>query len=188
LIATNFDYKAFTDERHTVGKKAGYQHLWLEAEAKNFKQKMVKNGQNTEGVATVTFLTGNRYYSISTTADTAIEILFTRIGANDPNFNLRNEAGFLIRKKAQNQVFASIIEPHGNYDGKNENSTISESQVERLTVLQDDEKSTVVAVRFKKGKDYLLCLANDTADKTAAHSVVVEGKTISWTGAFSWKN
>jgi oligo-alginate lyase len=182
LIATNFDYKAFTDSRKPVGKKAGYQHLWLEA-ARNPTSQL----RNTEGVATVTFLTGNRYYSVSTTADTATEILFTRIGANDPNFNLRNETGFIIRKKAQNQVFASIIEAHGSYDGKNENSTTSESQVERLTVLQDDEKSTVVAVRFKKGKDWLLCVANDTADKMAVHSVNIEGRAFSWTGVFSWK-
>jgi oligo-alginate lyase len=206
LIATNFEYKAFTDTRKPVGKKAGYQHLWLEAQGRiggstqNVKPKTqnsknteggIRNPKpetrNTEGVATVTFLTGNRYYSISTTADTATEILLTRIGANDPNFNLRNEAGFIIRKKAQNQVFASVIEPHGNYDGKNENSTISESQIERLEVLKDDEKSTIVALRFKKGKDYLLCLANDTADKTVVHSVEVEGKIVSWTGVFSWQ-
>jgi hypothetical protein len=188
LIATNFDYKAFTDERHAVGKKAGYQHLWLEAETKKFKQKVVKNAQNTEGVATVTFLTGNRYYSVSTTADSATEVLLTRLGANDPNFNLRNEVGFIIRKKAQNMVFASVIEPHGSYDGKNENSTISESQIERLEVLQDDAQATVVALRFRKGKDNILCIANDSADKTAAHSVTINGQVINWTGAYLWKS
>jgi oligo-alginate lyase len=186
LIATNFDYKAYTETRQTVGKKSGYQHLWLEAEAKTVKLKTAKKAVHTEGSPSVTFLTGNRYYSVTTTADSATSILFTRLGANDPNFNLRNEAGFLIRKKTQNTTFASVIEPHGNYDGKNENSTISESQVERLEVLKDDAQATVVAVRFKKGKDYLMCIANDSAAKTAAHSVVVDGKTIGWTGAFSW--
>jgi oligo-alginate lyase len=179
LIATNFDYKAFTDERHPVGKKAGYQHLWLEA-ARNPKSQF----RNRMGVATVTFLTGNRYYSISTTADSATEILLTRLGANDPNFNLRNEAGMIIRKKGQNMVFASVIEPHGNYDGKNENSTISESQIERLEVLQDDAQATVVALKFRKGKDYILCIANDSADKTAAHSVTINGQVINWTGCY----
>jgi oligo-alginate lyase len=189
LIATNFDYKAFTDERHTVGKKAGYQHLWLEAQgtAINRNPKSEIRNQNTEGVAKVTFLTGNRYYSVSIAsnmADSATEILFTRLGANDPNFNLRNEAGLIIRKKAQNMVFASVIEPHGNYDGKNENSTISESQIERLVVLQDDEKATVVALKFKKGKENILYIANDSADKTAAHSVTINGQIINWTGAY----
>jgi oligo-alginate lyase len=187
LIATNFDYKAYTETRQTVGKKSGYQHLWLEAEAKTVKLKMAKKAVYTEGSLSVTFLTGNRYYSVTSTADSAMSILFTRLGANDPNFNLRNEAGFIVRKKAQNTTFASIIEPHGNYDGKNENSTISESQVERLEVLKDDAQATVVAVRFKKGKAYLMCIANDSAARTAAHSVVIEGKTIGWTGAFSWQ-
>ncbi len=187
LIATNFDYKAFTDLRQTVGKKSGYQHLWLEAETKSFKKKTAKNAANTEGVATVTFLTGNRYYSVSTTADTATEILLTRIGANDPNFNLRNETGILIRKKAQNTTFASVIEPHGSYDGTNENSTISESQIERLEVLKDDEKVTLVAVQFKKGNYYLLCIANDSASKTAEHSTLYQGMEVGWKGPFALK-
>jgi oligo-alginate lyase len=182
LIATNFEYKAFTDSRQTVGKKAGYQHLWLEAKSNSGKL-TTHNSQFT----TVTFLTGKRYYSVSTTADSTTEILLTRLGANDPNFNLRNEAGFLIRKKAQNMVLASVIEPHGGYDGNNENSTQSSSLLEKLKVLQDDAAATVVSLRFRNGKEHLLCIANDSAAKTAAHSVVVDGKTISWTGAFLWQ-
>ena len=135
----------------------------------------------------MTFLTGNRYYSVSTTADSATKILFTRLGANDQNFNLRNEAGFLIRKKAQNTTFVSVIEPHGSYDGTNENSTISESQIERLEVLKDDEKATIVAFSFKTGKYYLLCIANDSASKTAEHSMIVKGLTFGWTGAYALK-
>ena len=39
------------------------------------------------------------------------------IGANDPEFNLRNEQTLIIRKKnTKNTVFASIIESHGTYD------------------------------------------------------------------------
>lgn len=181
LIATNFEYTAFTNERRTVGKKSGYQHLWLEAQGKP------KNTEGGKGLATLTFLNNNRYYSVTSTADTATDLLLTRIGANDPKFNLRNETGFLIRKKAQNTTFASIIEPHGNYDGRNENSTISSSQVDKLEVVYDDAAATVVAVRFLNGKDYILCLANDSASTTATHSVVLNGKTVTWTGAFSWK-
>lgn len=188
LIATNFDYKAFTDERHTVGKKAGYQHLWLEAKGRiEGHSNEATRSHLVIGVATLTFLNDNRYYSITTTADTLTDLLLTRIGANDPKFNLRNETGFVIRKKGQNTTFASIIEPHGNYDGRNENSTISSSQVEKLEVVHDDASATVIAVRFQKGKDYLLCLANDSASKTATHSVMAGGKTINWTGAFAWK-
>jgi oligo-alginate lyase len=183
LIATNFDYKAFTDIRRPAGLSAGYQHLWVEAaRSLALNTKPLKSN-----IATTTFLAGNRYYSVSTAVDTTTEVLFTRVGANDPNFNLRNEPGLIFRQKAQNYVFVSVVEPHGSYDGKNENSSISESQLERLSVVQDDDKATVVVFRFKKGKDQVLCLANDTADITAVHSVVFDGKKMEWTGPYILK-
>jgi hypothetical protein len=41
-----------------------------------------------------------------------------------------------------------------------------------------------VALRFKKEKDYLLHLADDTTDKTVVHTMAFEDKTVSGIGAF----
>ena len=38
------------------------------------------------------------FYSLTSAAEASDELLFTRVGASDPNFNLRRDAGFMIRR------------------------------------------------------------------------------------------
>ena len=45
------------------------------------------------------------------------ELLLTRIGANDPDFNLRRDPAIIVRRpEASDTLFASIIQPHGSYN------------------------------------------------------------------------
>ena len=98
LIATKNATKTYTVERRPLGSTNGYQHLWLEAE-----------GVGSEGVQ-FTWLNGARYYSVTSAADSLTSVFFTRIGAGDPEFNLRNEPGIILRKTGTSEVFASVIE------------------------------------------------------------------------------
>ena len=46
-----------------------------------------------------------KFYTLTSVTDSSDELLFTRLGANDPEFNLRRDAAFMIRRKG--------VERHG---------------------------------------------------------------------------
>ena len=85
----------------------GYQHLWKEAAGK----------VQESGNAHINWFSNGKFYSMMSVVDPSDELIFARLGANDPNFNLRHDPTFIIRKKDKKQVtFVSIIEPHGAYN------------------------------------------------------------------------
>lgn len=84
-----------------------------------------------------------------------------RLGANDPDFNLRNETVFLIREKEQkNHTFATSIETHGDYDVVMETSNNLTSSCEEVKVVMDTAEYTVIKAIYKGGHSVTLCLAN----------------------------
>ncbi|MEH0152793.1 alginate lyase family protein [Limibacter armeniacum] len=174
LIATNFEYKAYKDLRKTMGSDNGYQHLWLEAEA-----------IPEQGSAQFTWLNDSRFYTITTITDANTQLLMGRIGANDPNFNLRNEPCLIVRQpKAGNHLFASVIEPHGVFDPTSEYTAQSSSKIKGIEVISDTDDATIVRITSQQGKHFLLMVANDKAEKNALHSVDTPKQTYQWTGPF----
>ncbi|WP_369692181.1 alginate lyase family protein [Formosa haliotis] len=92
VISTNFDYKK-EETLHTLGKSHGYQHLWKEGE-----------GTSTSGDAALTFRNNNTFYTITTTVSDKDHLIFGRIGANDPEYNLRPDPVLIVRK-IQTQLY-----------------------------------------------------------------------------------
>lgn len=172
FISTNIKYKPFDNQRVPLGSKNGYQHLWKEAEGiakDNFQ---------------FTWLNGNKFYSVTANADSS-QIFFTRIGAGDPNFNLRNDPGLIIRNRRKDYVFASVIEPHGLYDGLREFTVGSFSKIESVKVLFSNEEITAVQIKAKQNINWLLLINNSNADKKAEHNFSFNGKNIQFSGNFS---
>ena len=169
LISTSFKYNAFTKNQETFGGKNGYQFLWKEAEA------------NAGGpLAQFTFLNNRTYYSISSLTDETTKLFFTMSGANDPDFNLRRESGYVIRKKGREQSFVNVIEIHGRFDPVNEFSANSYSSVKQIKLLQNDEQYSVAEIMIG-GKELLIAQCNrDFSDKTK-HSA--QGNY--WTGPYT---
>ena len=157
-------------ERHPLGDADGYQHLWLEAE-----------GQAAGPVA-FTWLAGGLYYTITTAADDSTHVLFTRIGANDPEFNLRNEPAFMLRQDAKLHVFASVIEPHGRWDGMRESTSGGESKLQSVQVLASTDEGTVVRITGKKKLEWTLMVANRASAAGAKHTVKAGDETFTWEG------
>ncbi len=170
FMGVNVPLTPHLTELHPLGAKDGYQHLWVEAE-----------GQ-AGGPVNFTWLDGQRYYTISTAADADTKILFTRIGANDANFNLRPEQAVIFRKRAANQVFASVIEPHGLFDGGREATYGSDPVIRSVNVVSSTDDGTVVRITGDKNLDWTLMLANGPADPKVRHTVKTEGETFSWEG------
>ena len=106
-----------------------------------------------------------------------------RLGANDPDFNLRNETAFLIREKARkNHTFATSIETHGEYDVVMETSSNLTSSCEEVKVVMDTASYTVVKATYKGGHYVMLCLSNTDTDREKEHRLTVEGTMYAWNG------
>ncbi|MDO6444472.1 heparinase II/III family protein [Colwellia sp. 1_MG-2023] len=173
LIDTNFVLNTATQSLSALGHKNGYQHLWLTA-----------TSQPEKGLAKVTWLNENgKFYTQTAIVDGDTEALFTRIGANDPSFNLRNESGFIYRKKAAKQHrFISVLEPHGQYNPAKEFTVAAQSTITKLThhIKGDIE---LVEVGLTTGQSYLLAFNRSLAKKTN-NTFTYQDNNFSFNGQF----
>lgn len=168
LISTSFRYEPAVKTQETLGKKNGYQFLWKEAEA------VVK-----DTLAQFTFLNDRTFYTISSLIKDSASLFFTRIGANDPHFNLRREPAYIIRKKGEKQLFLNVIEIHGRFDPVAEFSESSYSVVKDIMLLQHDDY-TVVEIMINE-KKITIAQSNKIFDNNSKHTT----KGINWTGPFT---
>ncbi|WP_430410204.1 alginate lyase family protein [Kordia sp.] len=171
LIQTNFTYEV-TNPPTELGTKNGYQHLYKEAEA-------TSNGEN----AKLNWLLNNKFYSVTTTTSANDEIFLARIGANDPEFNLRKEPAIIIRKKnTKNAVFASVIESHGTYSPVSEFAVNAYSNVKHIEVVYDDAKYTAIIIETTENTTKLFIISNNTNSKETTHTLSINEKNYTWKG------
>ncbi len=157
-----------------LGDSAGYQHLWLEAAGR-------PAGEQTQ----LTWLNAGKFYTLTSAVTEADELLFTRLGSNDPNFNLRRDAGFMLRRDGvADTVFASVIEPHGSYSPVSESSTQPRPAVAGVTVVVDTQAYTAVSVAYQSGQQQLLIVANDSADSSVEHQLTIGEQSYQWRGGY----
>ncbi|QKJ31525.1 alginate lyase family protein [Mucilaginibacter mali] len=144
----SFKTNVVTNNLKALGKKDGYQHLWLNS------QSNLHNGDDH-----ITILNNLRFYTIHIAADSAMQVKLVTLGANDPNMDLRTEekAFILSKPKAANQTFVTVTETHGRTDPTGETTTGAASNVSDLKVLKDDETQTIFAFRVKQ-KAYKLTI------------------------------
>ncbi|CAL2089860.1 Alginate lyase lipoprotein precursor, family PL17_2 [Tenacibaculum sp. 190524A05c] len=176
LISMNFDVNT-SFSLQPLGNKNGYQHLWLEA-----------TGTVATKTSQFTWLNNNKFYTISSNTSKQDELLFARIGANDPNFNLRNDPGLIIRRKNVKQtVFATVIESHGTYSPVSEFSVNATSNIKEVQVVYDSEEYTVVQITNIENEVKTLIISNRDANNQTKHSLKVNNKEFSWVGPFYFK-
>ncbi len=173
VISTSFKYAANKNNQESLGTKFGYQHLWKEAVA-----------SVSDTTISFTYLNGKTYYTISSLINDSATLFFTRSGANDPNFNLRREPSFIIRKNGANQSFVNVLEIHGKYDGVNEFSTGSYPSVGQIKLLKNDSEYSVATIMIA-GKELVVAQCNKDFRKTAKHSFNSGNISIQWTGPYS---
>ncbi|MGB8193203.1 MAG: alginate lyase family protein, partial [Chitinophagaceae bacterium] len=172
IISTSAAYKANKEKLEPLGSKNGYQFLWKEAEAVGAKE-----------LSQLTFLNGSSYYTISSLTDDSTRIFFTRTGANDPNFNLRREPSWILRKNGKGCVFVNVVEMHGRYDAAMESSSGSRPEVSQIRVLQNDEEYTIVRIDIA-GKPRYIMQCNSDFNPDAKHKYSGNDIELSWTGPF----
>lgn len=175
LMETNFAYDASKTSMAPLGKKNGYQYLWRKASAKLDNQ-----------LSQITWLLGNRFYSYSSLVNKDTEVVFTELGANDPDFNLRRESGFIFRtKKAKDHTFLSVLEPHGEYNPALEYTTNSHSLIKSLA-HHHENGIDLVEIVTKNNKKWLFAV-NLSAGKNVTTEFTHDGQVLSWTGVYYLK-
>ena len=173
-VMADFNYTKNTTELKALGTKNGYQHLWLEA-----------TGKTDKSTACFTFVNGTRFYSISTLTNSETELMMTRIGAGDPDFNLRNNPCFMVRQpNATKHTFVSIIEPHGLYDLSREVTSNFQTSITKLELVRDDSDYTVVNFTTINGKSYLFITLNKGFNENAIHTIDLKDKSVSFLGNY----
>ena len=174
MISLSVPYEKALDVMKPLGKANGYHHLWVEAQA-----------SGAENSTAYTWLTGDRMYSISTNTTPETEVYLARIGANDPDFNLRNDPMYLLREKnVSDHVFASCVETHGRYDLQVEQSANLVRSCKGVKVYGNDD-ALVVKYSFINDNIVTLCVTFRDNGPSVEHSVEVDGKTIRWNGPVS---
>jgi oligo-alginate lyase len=169
IIRTDFAYERAT-QLLPLGQQAGYQHLWH-----------MGGAQLDKGQGLFSWLQGQSYYSVIFSSSTAAKFIFTRIGANDPNFNLRAESGLVLRTHGQDVSYATVIETHGYFEESTETSRNARGQVQAVATLHEDDQHTVLRLTGAS-HNWLVGMAHHD-DANLPHSVTVQGRTLSWQGA-----
>jgi len=173
IMQANFDYTKL-DVPEVLGNSDGYQHLYKEAGA-------LVNGENIK----LTWLLKNKFYTYSTLTSNKDEVIFGRIGANDPDFNLRNEQTLILRKKnAKDALFVSTIESHGTYSPVSELAVNAYSNIVDVSVLLDSKKYTAIQINTKNDKSKVFIISNENNDKESAHKLIINNKEYTWRGSY----
>ena len=171
VMGTNFAYDSPSALR-ALGEKNGYEHLYLEGTGK-------PSGNNT----VLSWMGYGKFYTLTSATHAADELLFTRIGANDPEFNLRRDAAFIIRRNgAANTVFATAVEPHGSYSPVSEIAVDANGNIADLNVVYDDKSYTAVTIKDVQGRTSIFMLSNEDASASSEHELEIDGRTYEWSG------
>ena len=173
VIDANFEYES-PAALEALGDKHGYQHLYVEGRASTAP----RNAQ-------FSWLDQGRFHTLTTITDERDELLLTRIGANDPEFNLRRDPAFMLRRhETASTLFVSVVESHGAYSPVTELATNARSSIAELRVLHDEDDYTVVSIKALDGSGFLLALSNTDAAAEATHTVMIDDDELVWTGPF----
>ena len=171
LIETNFPLVGNTNSLKPVGAKNGYQHMWLKAQA-----------TPEQGLAKVTWLNENgRFYTQTSLVKGNESFLFTQLGANDPNFNLRNEHGFIRRvENTKQHKFISLLEPHGLYNPSKEFTLEAASRVSGLEFTEQDQLA-LIKIDIAE-RSYLVVINQAETDQKLTTEFKYNNKTLSLNG------
>ena len=173
IMSTNFKYTV-PEVLKPLGSKNGYQHLWN-----------IGEGKSDSGNAKLSWFNKERFYTVTSVVSNEDELIFTRIGAKDPDFNLRNDSGFMIRKKnTQDTYFVNLVESHGHYDPVVEIATNAFSSVKNLKIAYSDEAYVAIQIETNSTDSSLFLFSLKDSSNTSKHQIKIDNKTYEWIGSY----
>jgi oligo-alginate lyase len=169
IVESGLKFQGGTSEMKPLGKADGYQHLWDRGHAP------VKDG------ARVSWFNQGRFYDYVFASSDVDQVVLTELGANDPNYNLRNERAFILRGDDRDSfTLAGVLEPHGAYRAAEEyarDPIASVKAVERVS----ENGADLVFIRLNSGKSLAIGVSWDP-DPAKRHRITTPAGVYAWTG------
>ncbi|MCR9251829.1 MAG: heparinase II/III family protein [bacterium] len=164
------------NELSPMGTNDGYQHLWQEAQS------------NIEGdLMQFTWFNNRSFYTMTSATLAGDQVLMTRIGANDPNFNLRRDPGLILRRVGGNTLFANLYEKHGSYNYASERPLNLFTTIADLNVIHQSEGYVAVQFELKSGEKYQFSFSLNNKESNSSHILEKNGKSYNWQGVYDLK-
>ncbi|WP_289659976.1 heparinase II/III domain-containing protein [Flavobacterium panacagri] len=173
MMTASFKYET-PKTLESLGRSFGYQHLW-------------KEGFGKAGDENIKFswLDHGSFYTLTSVTQQDDELLLVSLGANDPNFNLRRDAGLIIRKKnVQQTSYINVIETHGSYSTVTEAAINASSSIITVEKVYEDENYIGVSIKNKNGTSFLFVFATANNSVSKKHTLEIKGTTYSWVGTY----
>jgi hypothetical protein len=171
MLENNCDCKT-NSVLEPLGTKHGYQHLWTEA-----------NCAPKDGLLKFNWMHNGRFFTQTSVSEANDEVLLVRLGANDPEMNLRRAPGLIHRRSGvANTTFVSVLETHGSYTPRNEVPLAPYGQITNLQLLVDTDAYTAISFQHENGTAWHLLLANQNAAAEATHKLNINGTSFEWSG------
>lgn len=171
LIETDLPFVHATGGLTPLGYEAGYQHLWRTAETPPLEAGRVSD---------LSLVIDDQFYTLTHMADRPLTAYLARLGANDPDNNLRNEQAMILRTESEDVSYFSVYERHGRYDNDEEITVYTGGSVEDL-FMERVGSTDVYTLVPENGLSVHLLFSDDT-DLEAEHSITLGSEVISWTG------
>ncbi len=169
IMTVGFAAQRALATRPVMGKKNGYQHLWVDA-----------SSEVATDTRILSWLVGKRFYTYRFGSNAPARAILAESGANDPNFNLRREPVLIQRVDGRADVsFFSVLEPHGEYNGTAEYVYGANSRIQSIQHLESKE-ADVLVLKLVTGKSIALAVAKDV---NADRSYQVEN--YQWRGGYA---
>lgn len=169
LIEMGPEFTVNTAIRPVLGQGAGYEHIWVDAIARDQKRPVV------------TWQNKTRFHSWHWVPQQGSSVILAESGAGDARFGLRREPMIIQRVEgAKDLLFAGVLEEHGSYDPDSERVTASRSQiasVEAATVAGAD----IALITTRTGAKVAVAIAH-SMDPEAKHTASFGGHFLKWTG------
>jgi len=147
----------------------GYRHLWRLGSASCF-----------DGHGLFSWLQGDGFHTLVFSTSAPTEFISIRVGAGDPEFNLRPETGLVLRLRSREALFASVLENHGFFDEGIEMSRDARGKINRVEVLRRDEN--LAALRLAgEGEAWLVGLVHGP-EVAGRHRVELGRDALEWSG------
>lgn len=177
LMSSNV-IKNTSKSMYPLGDAFGYQHLWNEG-----------SGKMPADNLQLSWLSGHSFISLTSSASAASKVIFTQLGANDPEFNLRRDQGILLRVPSTDQVtFASAIEIHGHYDPVSEIATNAFSQIGKVELAHDDGEYTAMMIENLNKQKWVAVVVNSDSTSNTNHELQIHDQRLRWQGPFYFTN
>ena len=179
VISTDFELQ--TDKQLVpLGSSAGYQHIWKEALG-------TPSGTSSQ----FTWMNNRKFYTVSALSDSTDQFILGRLGASDPEFNLRHDPMLIQRKKhAKDALFVQVIESHGTYNPIIEKAVNAYSNVISLNRVVAPKGYVAIEMMMRSGDKQLLIWVDSTFLSVgkhvakAQHEITLSGEKYTWNGNY----